>query len=154
VGRRRESRERILGLLYEAESKGVTPAALLDELPVRPDPFVSDVVAGVGARAAEIDALVAGFAIDWSLDRMPAVDRTLLRMATYELLGRPDVPTGVVISEAVDLARQYSTEESSRFVNGVLASVAIATRGDHDPSKPLDPGAGEPQDAGPDAGKS
>jgi len=147
VGRRRESRERILGLLYEAESKGVAPAALLDELPVRPDPFVADVVAGVGARAEEIDALVARFAIDWSLDRMPAIDRTLLRMATYELLGRPDVPTGVVISEAVDLARQYSTDESSRFVNGVLASVATATRGDHDPGSPLQSEASPPPDA-------
>lgn len=115
---------------------------MLDELPVAPDPFVSDVVAGVGARAAEIDALVAAFSIDWSVDRMPAIDRALLRMATYELLGRPDVPTGVVISEAVDLAREYSTEESSRFVNGVLASVAVAVRGEQGP--------GDGPDSGPD----
>lgn len=111
----------------------MSPDAVLAELPVPPDPFVSDVVSGVGARAAEIDALVSGFSIDWSLDRMPAIDRTLLRMATYELLARPDVPTGVVISEAVDLATEYSTEESSRFVNGVLAAVAVATRGEPDP---------------------
>lgn len=116
---------------------------MLAELPVAPDPFVSDVVAGVGARAAEIDALVAGFSIDWTLERMPAIDRTLLRMATYELLARPDVPTGVVISEAVDLAREYSTEESSRFVNGVLASIAVAARGDRDPGRVGgQPGAG------------
>lgn len=133
---------------------------MLHELPVPPDPFVADVVTGVGARAPEIDALVARFSIDWTLDRMPAIDRTLLRMATYELLGRPDVPTGVVISEAVDLAREYSTEESSRFVNGVLASVAVATRAEQDPGRAPDaarrPGAaetggGEDRDTGPNA---
>jgi hypothetical protein len=59
---------------------------------------------------------------------MPVIDRTLLRMATYELIERPDVPTGAVISEAVDLAKEYSTEESGRFVNGVLASVAAEVR--------------------------
>ena len=61
---------------------------------------------------------------------MPVVDRTLLRMATFELLARPDVPTGVVISEAVELAKVYSTEESGRFVNGVLAAIAAVTRPD------------------------
>jgi transcription antitermination protein NusB len=134
-----------LSLLYEAETKGISPAAVLDELPVPPDPYVSDVVAGVGRRAAEIDALIAGFSIDWSLDRMPAIDRTLLRMGTYELLGRPDVPTGVIMSEAVDLAREYSTDESSRFVNGVLASVAVATRGDSDPGRAPDPKGSDPK---------
>ena len=59
---------------------------------------------------------------------MPVVDRALLRMATYELLARPDVPTGAVISEAVELATQYSTEESGRFVNGVLATIAAVVR--------------------------
>lgn len=129
AGRRREARERILSLLYEAEAKGVAPAAVLAELPLAPDPYVSDVVAGVGERGTEIDAYITRFAIDWELSRMPAVDRTLLRMATYELLARPDVPTGVVISEAVDLATEYSTDESSRFVNGVLASLAGEIRG-------------------------
>ncbi|MDG6938571.1 MAG: transcription antitermination protein NusB, partial [Nitrososphaerota archaeon] len=64
----------------------------------------------------------------WALERMPAVDRSLLRLATFELLGRPDTPTGVVISEAVELAKEYSTEESGRFVNGVLAALAAVTR--------------------------
>jgi transcription antitermination protein NusB len=87
-------------------------------------------VNGVGARLDEIDGLIAAYAIDWTLDRMPVIDRTLLRMATFELLARPDVPTGVVISEAVELAKAYSTEESGRFVNGVLSSIATATRPD------------------------
>jgi transcription antitermination protein NusB len=106
-----------------------TPAEVLADLPVAPDPFVAEVVAGVGSHLDEVDALISRYAIDWTLDRMPVVDRTLLRMATYELLCRDDVPMGVVISEAVGLAKEYSTDESSRFVNGVLASVAVATRG-------------------------
>src|SRR4030088_1477249 len=124
VGTRREARERALSLLYEAEAKSEKPEDVLAALPVAPDPFVADVVRGVQTRLADIDALIARFAIDWTLDRMPVIDRTLLRMATYELLARPDVPTGVIISEAVELAKVYSTEESGRFVNGVLSSVA------------------------------
>jgi N utilization substance protein B len=130
VGTRREARERALSLLYEADAKSVSPGEVLEGLPVAPDPFVTDLVAGVAERQDEIDALIARFAIDWTLDRMPVIDRTLLRMATFELLGRPDVPTGVVISEAVELAKQYSTEESGRFVNGVLSSIAAEARRD------------------------
>ncbi len=128
TGTRREARERTLGLLYEADAKAATPALVLAELPVAPDPFVVDVMHGIERRAEEIDELLTRHAIDWTVDRMPVVDRTLLRMATYELLGRPDIPTGVVISEAVELAKQYSTDESGRFVNGVLASIAAAIR--------------------------
>jgi transcription antitermination protein NusB len=125
---RREARERALGLLYEAESKQVEPAAVLDELPVPPDPFVADLIGGIQKEQARIDDLITTHAIDWTIDRMPAVDRALLRMATYELLARPDVPTGAVISEAVELATQYSTEDSGRFVNGVLATIAAVVR--------------------------
>ena len=125
---RREARERALSLLYEAESKQVEPSAVLAELPVAPYPYVMDVVRGVEARRARIDELVASHAIGWTVDRMPVVDRALLRMATFELLARPDVPTGVIISEAVELATQYSTEESGRFVNGMLATIATVVR--------------------------
>jgi N utilization substance protein B len=130
VGTRREARERALSLLYEADAKSEAPADVLAGLPVAPDPFVADVVVGVADRQKEIDELIARYAIDWTLDRMPIIDLTLLRMATFELLARPDVPTGVVISEAVELAKQYSTEESGRFVNGLLASIAAETRKD------------------------
>jgi N utilization substance protein B len=128
VGTRREARERALSLLYEADAKSQAPADVLADLPVAPDPFVSDVVLGVAERQADIDGLITRFAIDWALDRMPVIDRTLLRMATFELLARPDVPTGVAISEAVELAKRYSTEESGRFVNGVLSSIAAESR--------------------------
>ena len=125
---RREARERALGLLYEAEIKGITPGELLQELPVAPDPFAADEVAGVGRDLPRIDALIARYAVDWAIDRMPAVDRALLRMAAWELLERPDIPTGAVISEAVELAKTYSTDESGRFVNGVLGSIAGEVR--------------------------
>ena len=125
---RREARERILSLLYEADSKQTDPSAVLDELPVAPDQFVLDIVRGVEAERPRIDELLADHAIGWTVDRMPVVDRALLRMATYELLARPDVPTGAVISEAVELATQYSTEESGRFVNGVLSTLATILR--------------------------
>lgn len=125
---RREARERALSLLYEAEAKDVEPSDVLHDLPVPPDAFTADLVEGVGSRRQEIDDLLASHAIGWALDRMPAVDRALLRMATYELLARPDVPTAVVLSEAVELAGNYSTDESGRFVNGVLSAVAGEVR--------------------------
>ncbi len=133
-GSRREARERALSLLYEADAKDISPAALLEEIPVEPPPFVISLVAGVGERKGEIDELIHRFAIDWTVDRMPVIDRTVVRMATFELLYRPDVPTGVVISEAVELAKRYSTEESGRFVNGVLASIAVETRSSEAPT--------------------
>ena len=128
IGSRREDRERALSLLYEADAKGLTPQGLLDELPVAPPPFVADLVQGASREQAAIDELIARYAIDWAVDRMPVIDRTLLRLAVYELRSRPDVPVAAVISEAVDLAKRYSTDESGRFVNGVLSSVAKEVR--------------------------
>ncbi len=83
---------------------------------------------GVDRHRERIDDLVARFAIGWALDRMPVIDRSLLRLSTYELLERPDVPVGAIISEAVELANRFSTEESGRFVNGVLAAIAAEVR--------------------------
>jgi transcription antitermination protein NusB len=128
AGGRRQARERALALLYEADAKGSTPTAVVEELPLPPDSFAVELVHGVEARKVEIDEMIAKHSIGWSVDRMPVIDRTVLRLATYELIGRPDVPTGVVISEAVELAKQYSTDESGRFVNGVLSAVAGAAR--------------------------
>jgi transcription antitermination protein NusB len=127
-GSRREARERALSLLYEADAKDITPAALLHEIPVEPPAYVISLVAGVGDRREQIDELIGRFAIDWTIDRMPVIDRMVVRMATFELLCRPDVPTGVVISEAIELAKRYSTDESGRFVNGILASIAAEIR--------------------------
>jgi len=129
-GSRRESRERALSLLYEADAKSISPAAVLEELPVPADPFAAEEVEGVGSCLTRLDELIGRYALDWAVDRMPVIDRTLLRMAVWELLERPDIPTGVVISEAVELAKTYSTEESGRFVNGVLGTIAAAVRAD------------------------
>ena len=128
-GRRREARERVLELLYEAEAKGWSIADLLAELPVEPDPFALRAVRGVEEEQDEIDALLVRFLrADWSLDRLPDVDRHVLRLATWELLSEPATPVAVVLAEAVALAKRYSTEASGRFVNGVLASIADEVR--------------------------
>ena len=128
VGSRREARERALSLLYEAEAKGVEPAAVLAELPLAPEPFAADLVEGVGKHMETIDELIRRYAKGWKLERMPAVDRALLRLGIFELMERPDVPTAAVISEAVELAKRYSTDESGRFVNGMLARIAEEVR--------------------------
>jgi len=128
LGGRRAARERALELLYECELKQLSPSALLAELPVEPTAYAAELVRGVEAHQAEVDELVGKHAIDWSLARMPVVDRALLRLATYELLFQAGVPMAAVISEAVSLAKAYSTDESAGFVNGVLAAVAREAR--------------------------
>ena len=130
AGPRRQARERALGLLYEAEAKDIGGAELLAELPLPPDPYAATLVDGVDRHRDEIDGWLARLAHDWAVDRMPAVDRALLRMAAYELLHEPTVPTGAVIDEAVELAKSYSTEGSGRFVNGVLSKLAAECRGE------------------------
>jgi len=123
------SRERALGLLYEAEMKHVTPRRVLAGLPVPPDELTGAIVEGVDDQADRIDDLVQRAAIGWDLRRMTAVDRAVLRMATWELLARPEVPVAVIIDEAVELAKRFSTEQSGPFVNGVLSTVARTARG-------------------------
>lgn len=154
TGERRRARERALGLLYEAEAKGQSGGEVLAELPVAPDPYARGLVVGVGRRSEQIDLLVRSHASGWALERMPAVDRQLLRLAAYELLAEPSVPVAVVIDEAVELAKQFSTEESGRYVNGVLAAIAREVRPETaaaapDPSgAPADETAGAPAGAG------
>ena len=126
---RHQSRERALTLLYEADLKGEQPTDVLAALPVAPDSYVTTLVTAVGERHEQIDELVAMAAIGWDLDRMAVVDRNVLRLATAELLTEDDVPTAVILNEAVDLASGFSTDDSGRFVNGVLASIAVTVRG-------------------------
>ena len=138
LGTRRQARELALSLLYEADTKSAAPGTVLADFPIDPDPFAADLVAGVGDHQAEIDDLIRRFAKDWTLERMPVVDRNLLRIGVYELLLRPDVPTAAVISEAVELAGRYSTEESGRFVNGMLGRIAEEVRPEDHPVPPED----------------
>ena len=126
--RRSEARERALLLLYEADAKGGEPRSVVAALPVAPDPLAARLVEGVQDRRAEIDELLATYARGWTLERMPVIDRTVLEIATYELLARPEVPTAVVIDEAVELAKRFSTDDSGRFVNGMLSTIASKVR--------------------------
>ena len=103
-GSRREARERAFHLLYESEMKNEGSSEVLAALPLEPDTFAVELVMGVSQEGNVIDSLIIDHAHNWELDRMPALDRALLRLATYELAFRRDVPTGAVISEAVDLA--------------------------------------------------
>lgn len=127
-GGRREARERALTVLYEAETKGLRPAELAAELPVPLESYAAVLVGGVDHNLAGIDELIGRFAQNWDLDRMPVVDRAIVRLATFELGHRADVPTNVVLNEAVELAKRYSTPDSGRFVNGLLARVAQEMR--------------------------
>lgn len=125
---RRDARERALGLLYEAETKGCTGTEVLAGLPVPPDDFAAGLVRAVDEHHERIDALLGEFAKGWSVSRMPALDRAALRIGTAELLTRPDVPTAVVLNEIVELASRFSTDDSGRFVNGLLARIATEVR--------------------------
>ena len=125
---RSEARERALGLLYEAEAKGLPVEDVLAALPVKADALPALLVRGVQAEQARIDELITTHAKGWTMARMAQVDRTVLRIATFELLGRPEVPVAVVLDEAVELAKRFSTDDSGRFVNGVLAAIARSVR--------------------------
>jgi transcription antitermination protein NusB len=134
---RREARERALSLCYEAEVRGLDADALLAALPAPPDGYAEAVVRGVELHRDEIDAVLRKVSEHWALERMPLVDRAVLRIGCYELGWEPDLPAGVVISEAVELAKQYSTKDSGRFVNGMLARIAEDLRGqDPEQSEP------------------
>jgi transcription antitermination protein NusB len=119
-----------VGLLYEAENKGQAGAEVLAELPAPPDELTIQLVEGVDRRTDEVDGFISRFAKGWTIDRMPALDRAVLRLGIVELLGSPHVPTAVVLSEWVELASDLSTMDSSRFVNGVLSRVAEEVRPD------------------------
>lgn len=130
LGSRREARETALGLLYEAEVRGESPRAVLDRQIVEPVAYAGELLRGVDDHLDEIDGLLRDASREWKLERMPILDRSVLRIGVFELAHRSDIPTGVILSEAVDLASRYSTHESGRFVNGVLAALARRIRGD------------------------
>ena len=121
---RSKARKRALDVLFEAEQRSAPVLETLAGRVAASDPPVSayavELVEGVVAHQARIDELLGTYSRDWPLDRMPAVDRALLRLATFELLSAAHVPTAVVLSEWVTLAGEFSTTDSSRFVNGLL----------------------------------
>jgi N utilization substance protein B len=125
---RSDARERALYLLYEAYSKEISPTDALALQVLEPDELTTLLVGGVTAHVAELDAAIAAKAKGWSLSRMPVLDLSVLRLGSFELAHRPDVPVAVVIDEAVELAKRFSTDDSGRFVNGVLAALAPELR--------------------------
>ena len=124
---RSKARKRALDVLYESDLRGTDPRGTLAERLAQSDPpvpeYTVELVEGVTGNLDRIDELLGEHAEGWAVERMPPVDRAVLRLALYELLWRPDVPPAVAIDEAVELAKSLSTEESPRFVNGVLARV-------------------------------
>ncbi|MFI0416905.1 transcription antitermination factor NusB [Spongiactinospora sp. 9N601] len=122
---RGKARRRALDILFEAELRSEDPGRILAERLERAEPPVNEytaaLVEGVVRHLPRIDELISTYSEGWSLDRMPAVDRNVLRGGSYELLWMPDVPEGVVISEWVHLASELSTDESPQFINGILA---------------------------------
>ena len=122
---RAKARKRALDVLYEADLRGTDPVTTLAERLAQSDPpvpeYAVDLVEGVTARRAELDALISTSSQDWTIERMPPVDRNLLRIGGFELLYNDDVPDAVAINEAVALASRLSTDESATFINGVLA---------------------------------
>jgi N utilization substance protein B len=128
VPTRRDARERALSLAYECEQRDSDIDDILAELPVAPDPYATQLVRGVAQHHDEIDALLRKYSEHWALERMPVIDRALLRLGTYELAYVPEVPTAAVITEAVELAKQYSTKDSGRFVNALLSRIAEEVR--------------------------
>ena len=120
---RSDARERALYLLYEAYSKGITPMDALALQVLEPDELTVLLATGVGEHVAELDAAIAARAKGWTLARMPVLDLNVLRLGAYELAHRPDVPVAVVIDEAVELVKRFSTDDSGRFVNGVLSAL-------------------------------
>ena len=126
MGARTKARKRAVDILFEAEQRGVDPQVLLADRVIEPHTeaavpqYSVDLVEGVVAHQERIDELLATYSHGWTVERMPAVDRALLRVGTWELLFNDDVPDAVAVDEAVDLARELSTDESPGFVNGLL----------------------------------
>jgi N utilization substance protein B len=132
-GTRHKARRRAVDLLFEAEAKKVSPAQLVAERReyVRSDEsvgsihdYTATVINGLADDQNQIDAVISSYLREWTLERLPAVDRAIMRLATWELFNSLDVDTIVVVDEAVELAKELSTDDSPAFVNGVLAKIA------------------------------
>ena len=125
---RSDARERALHLLYEAHAKSETGTSIVESQVLAVDELVLEIVHGVDGVTAFADEIIAENAIGWTLARMPVIDLIVLRIAIFELKSRPDVPTAVILNEAVELAKTFSTDESGRFVNGILSTISKKVR--------------------------
>lgn len=129
---RSKARKQALDLLYEADIRGASAADLLiardlpqdgpDARPIRE--FTRELISGVTANKRKIDELITTYAQGWDMDRLPAVDRNILRLGIYEILWAKDVPTSVAIDESLVLAKELSSDDSSKYIHGVLGRIA------------------------------
>ncbi|MFO0889242.1 MAG: transcription antitermination factor NusB [Isosphaeraceae bacterium] len=169
--RRSRGREVALQVLYQVEQNAGMPAREIEQFIKRRllgEPklveFTRELIAGVREHQPRIDEMIQGVAENWRLDRMAAIDRNILRLGAYEVLYRGEVPPKVAINEALELAKRYSTAQSSRFVNGILdrvlqirdadtpSSDATATEDAAEAVSPDDASETRPPDSGADAG--
>lgn len=130
---RHEARRRALEVLYEADVRRRDITDTLSRTTRDPkaaplDDFARRLIGGVAERCEEIDGVIASHAHGWTVSRMPIIDRNILRLGVYELLDASDTPPAVVIDEAVELAKEMSTEDSPRYINGVLSAVLRTSR--------------------------
>jgi N utilization substance protein B len=133
VSARSKARKQTLDLLYEADIRGTAAIDILaarvdnasdpDARPIRE--FTRELVSGISAQKRKIDELISTYAQGWDMDRLPTVDRNILRLAIYELLWTPDLAEGIVINEALDLAKVLSTDESATYIHGVLGKISL-----------------------------
>jgi N utilization substance protein B len=129
VAARNKARKRAFQIIFEADQRDSTPAAVMqdwirhagtDERQPPVSEYTKQLIEGYAENAERIDELISTYSVGWTLDRMPVVDRCILRLAAYELIWSEDVPEAVVIDEALDIAREFSTDESPPFINGLL----------------------------------
>jgi N utilization substance protein B len=133
VSARSKARKQTLDLLYEADIRGTAAIDILaarvdnatdpDARPIRE--FTRELVSGISAQKRKIDELISTYAQGWDMDRLPTVDRNILRLAIYELVWTPDLAEGIVINEALDLAKVLSTDESAAYIHGVLGKISL-----------------------------
>jgi len=127
VSTRSKARKAALDLLYESDIRktnvGLLMQSRITDLEYVIRDFTKDLVEGVDIHRRKIDELIATYSQGWDMDRMPVIDRNILRLAIFEILWSPDVPQAVAINEAIELAQTLSTDESSKYVNGVLSKV-------------------------------
>jgi N utilization substance protein B len=128
VSARRKARKRALDFLYEADIRGATALTLLSERPAEElsqGDYVRELLVGVEEHLSKIDELITTYAQGWDMDRMPAIDRNILRIALFEILWLSNLDDEIAVSEAVEIATELSTDDSAKYINGVLGRIVI-----------------------------
>ncbi len=120
---RRHARERALELMYEAEMKSISPDAVLDLQSIVPDDYTVQIMHGIEEHQDWIDTQISTYSYKWDIERLAVVDKQLLRIALYEIYFADEIPTAVAIDEAIELAKQFSTEDSPKYINGILGNI-------------------------------